>query len=163
MPAGPGATLVAVSTYRERLWAPWWLWLVAAAFAATFGIAFAVPLGTAGGGGALLVAEGIVAAALGGMSVLVEVRDDQLVAGRARLPLTSMGRVTPLDAEAARTLRGVGADPRAYLVLRGWVPTAVRIDLDDPADPTPYWYVSTRHPDRLAAALGGRRSADRRA
>jgi hypothetical protein len=152
-----------VSTYRERLWAPWWLWLVAAAFAATFGIAFAVPLGTAWGGGALLVAEGVVAAALGGMSVLVEVRDDQLVAGRARLPLTSMGRVTPLDAEAARTLRGVGADPRAYLVLRGWVPTAVRIDLDDPADPTPYWYVSTRHPDRLAAALGGRRSADRRA
>lgn len=152
-----------MSTYRERLWAPWWLWLVSAAFAATFGIAFAVPLGTAWGGGALLVAEGVVAAALGGMSVLVEVRDDQLVAGRARLPLTSMGRVTPLDAEAASTLRGVGADPRAYLVLRGWVPTAVRIDLDDPADPTPYWYVSTRHPDLLAAALRGRRSADRRA
>ena len=152
-----------MSTYRERLWAPWWLWPVAAAFAATFAIAFAVPLGPAWGGAVLLVAEGIVVVALGGMSVLVEVRDGQLVAGRARLPLSSVGRVTALDAEAARVLRGVGADPRAYLVLRGWVATAVRVDLDDPADPTPYWYVSTRHPDRLAAALGGRRSPDRQA
>ena len=97
------------------------------------------------------------------MSVLVEVRDHQLVAGRARLPLSSIGRVTALDAAEARTLRGVGADPRAFLVLRGWVSTAVRVDLDDPADPTPYWYVSTRRPDRLAAALDGRRSPDRQA
>lgn len=152
-----------MGTYRERLWAPWWLWIVAAAFAATFGIAFAVPLGAAWGLGVLLAAEGIVAAALGGMSVLVEVRDHQLVAGRARLPLSSIGRVTALDAAEARTLRGVGADPRAFLVLRGWVSTAVRVDLDDPADPTPYWYVSTRRPDRLAAALDGRRSPDRQA
>lgn len=152
-----------VGTYRERLWAPWWLWVVAAAFAATFGIAFAVPLGAAWGLGVLFAAEGIVAAALGGMSVLVEVRDHQLVAGRARLPLASVGRVTVLDADAARALRGVGADPRAHLVLSGWVSTAVRVDLEDPADPTPYWYVSTRRPDRLAAALGGRRSPDRQA
>jgi hypothetical protein len=25
--------------------------------------------------------------------------------------------------------------------------------LDDPDDPTPYWLVSARHPDRLLAAL----------
>jgi hypothetical protein len=27
--------------------------------------------------------------------------------------------------------------------------------LDDPDDPTPYWLISSRHPDRLLAALRG--------
>jgi hypothetical protein len=59
-----------------------------------------------------------------------------------------------LDADAARRVRGVDADPRAFLYLRGWVPTAVRLDLNDPSDPAPYWYVSTRRPEELAVALG---------
>ena len=35
----------------------------------------------------------------------------------------------------------------------------VRVPLTDPADPTPYWLVSTRHPARLVAALDAARSA----
>ena len=49
--------------------------------------------------------------------------------------------------------RGVRLDARAYLLIRGWIPGLVRVELDDPDDPTPYWLVSTRHPVRLAAAL----------
>jgi hypothetical protein len=30
----------------------------------------------------------------------------------------------------------------------------VRIEVTDPHDSTPYWIVSTRHPDALVAALG---------
>jgi hypothetical protein len=30
----------------------------------------------------------------------------------------------------------------------------VLLVLDDPEDPTPYWLVSTRHPDRVLSALG---------
>ena len=33
--------------------------------------------------------------------------------------------------------------------------TAVEITLDDPEDPVPYWLVSTRRPQQLAAALQG--------
>jgi Protein of unknown function (DUF3093) len=29
----------------------------------------------------------------------------------------------------------------------------VKIEITDPADRTPYWLASTRHPDQLAAAL----------
>ena len=39
--------------------------------------------------------------------------------------------------------------------LRPYLSRAVRIGIDDPADPTPYWLVSSRRPDRLAAALRG--------
>ena len=48
---------------------------------------------------------------------------------------------------------GVDADARAYLLLRPYLKRAVRVEITDPADPTPYWLVSTRHPDRLAEAV----------
>jgi hypothetical protein len=44
-------------------------------------------------------------------------------------------------------------DGRAYLCLRGWISPVVRVELDDPDDPTPYWLVSTRRPAQLVAAL----------
>jgi hypothetical protein len=38
-------------------------------------------------------------------------------------------------------------------VQRPWVRGAVQVVLDDPADPTPFWVVSTRDPVRLATVL----------
>jgi hypothetical protein len=70
-----------------------------------------------------------------------------------------MGAVTALDPPAAALLRGRDADPRAYLLLRAWAPAAVRVEVDDPGDPAPYWYVSTRRPAALAAALELARSS----
>jgi hypothetical protein len=50
-------------------------------------------------------------------------------------------------------MAGRDADARAYLLLRPYVRRAVRIEITDPRDTTPYWLLSTRHPERLAAAL----------
>ena len=61
--------------------------------------------------------------------------------------------VVALDAAGKRELLGVGADPLAFVVQRPWMPGAVQVELDDPADPTPYWVVSSRHPVELATAL----------
>jgi len=61
--------------------------------------------------------------------------------------------VTPLDAEAMRLQAGRDADARAFLLLRPYLKRGVRVDLTDPTDPAPYWLISSRHPDRLAAAL----------
>jgi hypothetical protein len=38
-------------------------------------------------------------------------------------------------------------------VQRPWIGGAVQVVIDDPADPTPYWVVSSRDPVRLAAAI----------
>ena len=59
----------------------------------------------------------------------------------------------PLDAAASHRVAGVDADARAYLLLRPYVKRSVQVPVQDPADPAPYWLVSTRRPDRLAAAL----------
>jgi hypothetical protein len=45
------------------------------------------------------------------------------------------------------------------MLLRGYIPTAVRIEITDPEDPTPYIYLSTRDPKALAAALTAVRAA----
>jgi hypothetical protein len=39
------------------------------------------------------------------------------------------------------------------MLLRGYIRTAVRVEITDPEDPTPYAYLSTREPARLVAAL----------
>jgi Protein of unknown function (DUF3093) len=149
-----------VGGYRERLFAPWWLWLVSTAIAATLGFAFGVPLGVPAGIATWVVAEALVAYVLLSAAASVAVTAQGLVAGRATLPYPVMGQVAALDDRQAAALRGREADPRAYLLLRPWIARAVRVDVDDPRDPAPYWYVSTRHGDQLAAALDlARRSA----
>lgn len=141
------------STYEERLAAPAGWWAVTALAGVMSGLVFlrasplAALLGFAGGAalcGALVVAYGRVG---------VSVRGGHLEAGTARLPLDALGAVTVLDAEAARRLRTTEADMRAFMLLRGYVRTAVRVEVDDPDDPTPYLYLSTRRPEQLAAAL----------
>jgi hypothetical protein len=64
-----------------------------------------------------------------------------------------LGTPEQLDKDATRRVLGVEADARAYLVTRPYLKHAVRVPVHDPADPTPYWLVATRHPERLAAAL----------
>ena len=44
-------------------------------------------------------------------------------------------------------------DPAAFVAHRAWIGPMVLAVLDDPDDPTPYWLVSTRHPDQVLAAL----------
>jgi hypothetical protein len=51
--------------------------------------------------------------------------------------------------------RGVGLHADAWLLIRGWIPDVVRVELDDPQDPTPYWIISSRRADALAAAIAG--------
>ena len=144
------------STYEERLTAPAGWWAVTALAAVMGGLVFlrvspvaavAAALVTAALCGALVVAYGRIG---------VRVADGYLEAGRARLPLTALGAATALDAEAARRLRTTEADARAFMMLRGYVRTAVRVDVSDPEDPTPYLYLSTRRPEKLVKALSAR-------
>jgi hypothetical protein len=37
--------------------------------------------------------------------------------------------------------------------IRPWIGPGVQVWVDDADDPTPYWVVSSRHPDRLVRAL----------
>ncbi len=101
----------------------------------------------------LLVAAGV-GVTLVVTAPVVEVVGGELRAGDAHVPVDLLGTVTPVfSAEEMRVQLGPELDARAYVCLRSWARTGLRVELDDPQDPTPYWLVSTRRPDDLAAAL----------
>lgn len=83
----------------------------------------------------------------------VSVRDGVLRAGRAHIEAKHVGKAQALDADSTRRTAGVEADARAFLLLRPYLKRAVKVEITDPADPAPYWLVSTRHPDELARAI----------
>jgi hypothetical protein len=125
---------------------------VALGLAASLGLVAARFSGTA----ALLVAA-VAALVLAGLLALgtptLAVTADTLHAGRARIPLAMVADVAALDAGQMRRARGVDLDARAYLCLRGWIGGGVLVRLQDPDDPTPYWLLSSRRPQRLATAV----------
>ncbi len=133
---------------------PWWLWLAALALAALF--AAEVFLGAPGRPGWLPYAVLLPLTALGlGLAsrVRVAVEDGELRVDDARLPVRFVARAGVLDADGRREALGPRADPYAFVVQRPWVRGTVLVLLDDPADPTPYWVISARHPHALVAAL----------
>lgn len=148
------------TTYAERLTVPLRWWAQATMFLATVWFAFivATPEWIAWATTGSLVALVFGMFAWVGSS-RVEVRDGVLYVGPAHIDLTHVGRVEALDKEATRLVHGRDADARAFLHTRPYISRAVRITIDDPADPTPYWLVSTRHPRTLAAALSAREDA----
>jgi hypothetical protein len=89
----------------------------------------------------------------------VTVTDDELLVDDARLPLPVIRDIVALDAGGKREALGIGSNPLAFVIQRPWIGPAVQVLLDDPADPTPYWLISTRHPIELATALWAARQA----
>ena len=87
-----------------------------------------------------------------GFSIIVT--DRQLFVGDAHIDRRFITETTGYDVEEARTARGTDLDARAFLMLRPWAKCAVRIDIHDESDPTPYWLVSSKRPMELAEALG---------
>ncbi|MGE5697089.1 MAG: DUF3093 domain-containing protein [Candidatus Sericytochromatia bacterium] len=143
-----------VARYDERLAVPWWWWAVAAAMTASLGVALGYPLGVATGVMTFVAAFAAAFAFLAWVGAMrVVVTDDELRAGRGRLPLGVIADVRALDPARTRLLLGPRLDPAAHLALRGYVPTAVQVRIADPDDAAPYWLVSTRCPDRLAQVL----------
>ena len=140
--------------YSEMLRVPLRWWAVATMFHASVLLAFLVALSQPAAyllTGALVLLTVVTFLGYGGARV--RVADGTLVAGRASMSVDLLGDPEVLDPEATRRAVGQEADARAYLLLRPYLGHSVRVRVLDPADPTPYWLVSTRHPRRLAAAL----------
>ena len=142
--------------YREKLWAspaPY----VATALIIPASILVFAPISMLAG---MLIAAGLYGACVLALLLsapVVQVRNGELIAGRASISTDLIGEVLPFDGEEAVLERGRRLDARAWLLIRGWIRPVVRIPIVDATDPAPYWLVSTRHPQKLAAAINGSR------
>ncbi|ALX67000.1 DUF3093 domain-containing protein [Microbacterium sp. XT11] len=138
--------------YRERLSPSLWL-LVTVALAGPMVALVFVPVGSTialligGAVSALLVACAIVA------TPVVSVEGGELRAGRAHIDVRHLGEPLPLVGESAREARGPGLPARGWHLIRGGIDGVVVVPDIDPDDPVTHWTISSRTPDRLAAAI----------
>lgn len=142
------------AAFSERLRVPFRWWLLGGLLVASFWVAMVVAIPAAAAWGITTALMAMLATGLssyGGARIVVE--DGWLQAGRAKIDMKFVGPVLALDKSAARELSGRLADARAFLLLRPYLPRAVRIDINDPDDPTPYWLVSSRRPALLVDTL----------
>ncbi|MBT2491871.1 DUF3093 domain-containing protein [Streptomyces sp. ISL-96] len=144
--------------YAERLTVPRSWWIIAGLLGVAGGLML-LPLGVLPMLGGLICAGALAAAAVSSYgSQRIRVVGDALIAGDARIPVSALGEAEVLDAEEARAWRSYKADTRAHMLLRSYIPGALRVEVTDPDDPTPYLYLSTRDPEGLAAALAAVRA-----
>jgi Protein of unknown function (DUF3093) len=150
VPGTPSAGAAVI--YREKLWPNAWIWIIAAGVSAA-GILVFAPISMAAGYTAALVLFAIIAVLLVLSTPVIMVTADTLTVGRATIERRFIGAVQHFEAGEATAERGTRLNGLAYLCIRGWIDPVVKIGITDPADRTPYWLTSTRHPDQLTAAL----------
>jgi hypothetical protein len=146
-----------MSLYRERLLPGPMIFVIAALLIPASLLVF-LPINLTIGVVCAAVLYGTCVILLVISSPWIEVTDAALLAGRARLPLPNVGTATGYAGTEATQQRGPKLDARAWLVIRGWIAPVVKVVVVDESDPTPYWLVSTRHPNDLIAALNQAKS-----
>lgn len=144
--------------YRERLSPSLWILGGATVVAPMASLVFVQYDGTL----SLLIGAAVgvaVVAAFILTSPVVEVVGGELRAGRAHIDVALLGEPTALSDEEARSARGPQLDPRGWHLIRGGVAGIVVLPNLDPDDPVSSWTLSSRTPDRLAAAVRHAQSA----
>jgi hypothetical protein len=140
--------------YAERLRVSWWSWPAALAVALILGVEIGIGLPGLPAWAPFALVLPLTAALLIWVGrIRVTVAGDEFLVDDCRLPVAVISDVVALDTAGKREALGVGAHPLAFVIQRPWIGPAVQVLLDDPADPTPYWVISTRHPVELATAL----------
>jgi hypothetical protein len=118
--------------------------------AAPFGSVLAITLG------AITFIASLVLASV--LSPLIVVDGVRLIAGKMSIPLEAIGEVTEVATQDLRNELGPLLDARAQLLIRGDVKTAVKVEITDGKDPTPYLVISTRRSSELVSALRANQS-----
>ena len=78
---------------------------------------------------------------------------NELRIDKAHIELKYLGKVTVLDSSAMRLLRTRDADPAAFLAIKFWSSKGIKIEVNDPRDSTPYWLITSKRGEKLAASL----------
>jgi hypothetical protein len=83
----------------------------------------------------------------------ISITEAELVIDNAHIEKKYCGEVTVLDRDAMRLMRTRDADPAAFLAIKFWISTGVKIAIVDDRDPTPYWLVSSKKAEELKRTL----------
>jgi len=139
--------------FREVMRPP--LWLLAFIYFMFLSLIVAVwaALGTGSAifAGVILTFLLLVIAVMGRGEILVD--EEELRIQDAHINRRFIGDVKVLNAAEMKLIRTRDANPAAYLAIKFWVTTGVKITLNDQRDPTPYWLVSCKKAEELKNTL----------
>jgi hypothetical protein len=145
--------------FDERLSVPWWWWPLAVVVLGLVEISVRLGHPEVPEWVPVLILAPLMALALVRLSrlrvTLTEDKDGEqmLRVGPASLPGRFIAGAVPVKPADKQVQLGPELDPRAFVLHRPWVGPAVRLVLNDPEDPTPYWVFSVRHPEALLECL----------
>ncbi|MCT1459038.1 DUF3093 domain-containing protein [Aestuariimicrobium sp. p3-SID1156] len=151
-PAQPSAASAPV--YTERLTVSGGWWAIVGFLVFTFVVAVWAILDVVWALGALVLLGGLAALVLityGGAQLRVD--DSGVHVAGAHLGWAWVGGAKALDEMATRQVLAEASDGRTWLLVRPYLKRAVKIGVDDAADPHDQWLVATRHPEDFAEAI----------
>jgi hypothetical protein len=85
--------------------------------------------------------------------LIISASGELLIVGGAKIERKFIREIIPLNEVKMKYERGAGINPRAFLAIRFWVKGGMKVLLDDPRDPTPYWLVSTKRANEIKTQL----------
>lgn len=142
-----------MTVFQERLSPAWWL-VLALFIAVPTSVLIFLPLNLAVGAGVGVAIWLGLAGLLWWTAPILRLDEETFSAGRAHISRRYITQIDVIDHDGARAAKSVDLDARAFLVMRPWITPVIRVHLNDPRDPTPYWLVSTRQPEKLATLIG---------
>ena len=83
----------------------------------------------------------------------IEVDQTHLRVGHAAIEHIYIGEVEVLTPTQVKLVRTRDADPLAFLAIRFWSSKAVKVQVLDARDKTPYWLITTKKGTELRKAL----------
>ena len=83
----------------------------------------------------------------------IEVDHTHLRVGNAAIEHNFIGEVAVLTPAQVKLVRTRDADPMAFLAIRFWSSKAVKVQVTDARDKTPYWLITTKNGKELLKAL----------
>ena len=139
--------------YREVIRMPLWLLALIYFFFLSFVLSVWAALGNSAAIATLIASSALIIVISIRSRLIIEITANELKVGRAHIDLKYIGAITALDSNAMRTIRTRDADPIAYLGIRFWSSTGVKIEIEDQRDETPYWLITSNKANQLVNAL----------
>ena len=139
--------------YREVIRMPLWLLALIYFFMLSFVLSIWAALGNTPALVALVLTSALLILIAIKTALVIEVDENELRVGRARIELKYCGHVHALTNKKMADLRTRDADPAAFLALRFWSSAGARIDIKDERDSTPYWLITSKNAEMLVKVL----------
>ena len=139
--------------FKEVIRPPWWLVAFIYFMLLSLVVAIWAAFDNNAAINAFAISLALQAAIVHWMTSTIEVEGGELRITRAHIPVKYLGQIEEITKEKFGFERTRGADPAAFFAITFWISRGIKVTVNDPRDPTPYWLISTKRAAELAAAL----------